>query len=106
MTAIFTATAHDALTANGTSLGVVTIASTAKYMAGATVWIRSSTQAELECIVAEVLSSTTLALRRKDAANKSGRSPMNVYLTADGASLDMESQVVPVFDQYVAYPKA
>lgn len=106
MTAIFSAATHDALTANGTALGVVTIASTSKYMAGATVWIRSSTQPELECIVAEVLSTTTLALRRKDAANQSGRSPMNAYLVADSASIDMESQVVPVFDQYVAYPKA
>lgn len=94
------------LTGNGTALGVVTIADTSKFAAGAIVTIRSSTQEGVECIISEVLSATTMALRRLDAANRSGRSPMNAFLVADTASVNMQRQIVPVQDDFKFRPIA
>ncbi len=81
-----------AITVNGTSNGIVTLASTLGYYVGALVWLSSATQPSIQCLV-ESVSGATLGLR---AVTKKGYgfSDVSAYLVADAARVDMESQFI------------
>lgn len=90
---------HAALTANGGADGLVTVADNSGWLPGSTVWLSSSTQEGLQCIVSQLVGTTQIRLRKADAPAP-GAANVSAYLLADGAKISMESQVVPVRDPF------
>lgn len=82
---------QSALTADGSSTGTVSVASTQPFRAGARVWLGSTTVTPVELIVDEIVSATVLALRDPRKIG-SVRFPANAYLVADGAALTQNVQ--------------
>lgn len=94
----------DALTVNGTSLGVATVASNAEYKVGATVWIRANAVASKECVVVAVGSGGTVTLREKvfpfsgtRAGEKIqyGLADLSAFTVAANARLHQEAGIAP-----------
>lgn len=106
MPSTYVSTKHAAATANGTNQGVVTIASTVGWLPGATVWLSSTAQAGIECIIVEQVSATQLRLRKKTPQPTYGNLDASAFLTADGAALDLEGQVVPVLQVFTPRDRA
>lgn len=81
------------LTANGTSIGVITVADTAGFRTKQTAYLVSNTKQPAQFQVQEVLSPTQLVLG--PVGPKVGRqhfSDLSGYLVADGAAVGAEEQ--------------
>lgn len=94
----------DALTANGTSLGVATVASNLKYKVGATVWITANAVPTKECVVVALGGSTLITLREKVfpfAGTRAGErigyglANLSAFTTAANARIFQEAGIAP-----------
>lgn len=112
MTAIPVPPASAALTANGTSAGVVTVASTTPFYAGAEAFVKDDNSTGVKVIITRLLSSTTMQCRplldadepleaQKNAMNYAAGGDLSAYTTAQNARIEMPSQVVRVRQKYV-----
>lgn len=91
-------------TADATSAGLVTIASTTGWLPGALVWIKDNNTEAVECKIVEVVSSTVLRLRAlTNAAKMPGAfSDLSAFTLAQAARIGMEQQVVTVSQTFTA----
>lgn len=91
-----------ALTGNGTTSGVVTVADNTPFYPGTAVWIYGTTAAKLNCVVTDLVGTTGVKLRAIGqpltlaGAPKYGNSDMSAYTTADGATISIPAQLAPV----------
>ena len=96
-----------ALTSNGTSAGVVTIANTALFPAGTICWlVDDDSDSGLRVKVIKVLTTTTLTVRAiplpdmMRAPTYGNVSDVSAYTTAKHSTLNCEQQVV---DEYASF---
>lgn len=98
------------LTANGSTAGVITVASTAGFYAGAEAWIVDDNSAPKRLRITKILGATTMQARamlsqggpdpidqRNDQRNEVDYtlgSDLSAYTTGQNASVDMPAQVV------------
>ncbi|NBT58970.1 hypothetical protein EBT16_09330 [bacterium] len=81
---------------HGSADGFVDIGDNSKFYPGATVFIWSSTQAGVECIVTELSGVDKIGLRRKGGWQNTGRSDMSMFLQSQGARVNQPAQVVRI----------
>lgn len=86
------------LTADADATGLVTIASTDGWIAGALVWLVDDVTAAVECKIVEIVSGSTMRLRKlsQNAKMPGAFSDLSAYALADNAKIAMEQQVVTV----------
>jgi hypothetical protein len=97
-----------ALTANGTTGGLITIGSNVGWLPGALAWLDSSGQDPVEVKIVEQVGTTQLRLRRTDAAGQArgAASDVSAFTTAQNATIAMAQQVVAVDAPYTPVEKA
>lgn len=78
-----------ALTANGGTTGILTVASTTGFVAGAKVWLYSSAVDGIELVVDAVVDATHLAVRKPNLWSRFNASS---YTTAQTATVTQNKQ--------------
>jgi hypothetical protein len=108
MPAVQVSKKHAALTANGTTGGIATIASNTGWLAGAIANLTADDQDPLEVKIVEQIGSTQLRLRATDSDVKArgGFTDISAYTTAQNARLSMAQQVVAAEIAHVGIEKA
>lgn len=100
---------NDVFAANGTTTGVIQIASNALYKVGATVFIRSDAQPSRECRIMALVGNNSIQVRFKqfqdgifaeglpDAKEEAvyGFSDVSAYTTAQNARVFQEAGIAP-----------
>jgi hypothetical protein len=105
--------ASAAFTANGGADGFITVTSNADFFPGAFAWVFSTTQTSKYCIITELSGSDKIGVRFFDKKTTSGlstgpsyiRDSVAAFLLADGARIEQEAGVVPVFEGFVKKDK-
>lgn len=90
---VVVAASSAALTADGTSVGYVTIASTSTFFVGALVYLSSTTQVSQAFRIADIPDATRIGLRANNGINY-GHVDVSAYLVADSAHIWQDSQLV------------
>jgi hypothetical protein len=86
-------TTRVSLTANGTSLGVLTVPDTTVFPQFSRCWLNGTSLPELEVIVSRVLTSTTLQVRAATLPINQ-LSNVSAYTTAASSTLTINPQTV------------
>lgn len=96
-----------ALTANGTTAGVVTVANSALFPAGSICWLNGDALDSVKVKVIKILSATTLSVRIIPEPSLNEQIPLygqvsdiSAYTTAKNSRINVEQQVI---DEYAAY---
>lgn len=90
----FTAPAKSALlTANATTAGYATVASTVGFFLNQRVWISSDTEDSIECTIVDFLAGGLIGLRSVTSKGY-GHTDLSVFDTVDNARLDAPQQVI------------
>lgn len=103
MPSISVPAAGAALTANGTAVGLVTVADTTPFYAGALAWLSCNTPANMHVRITKILSATTMtvAMVLDSGSNVNNLSyaqgsDISAFTTAATARIDMPEQLVRV----------
>lgn len=94
-----------ALTANGTTAGVVTIASTTDVYPGVKGWLSGTALTSREIVVMRVLTATTFVARFVEGPPRVA-SDLSAYTTAATARYDQVSQLAEVVPVTAKIPSA
>lgn len=88
-----------ALTVDGTANGVITVADTGAFYAGALAYLHGTGLATIEVIITSIPSTTTMSVRRTDVKLNYGNSNVALYTVADAAAIDMPPQTLAGNDE-------
>lgn len=91
--------ATSALTADGTNQGVVTVADTAAFYAGAMAYLSATGLATLEVTITSIVDTTKMTVRRTDVKLNYGNTNVSAYKVADGASITQPPQTLAGNDE-------
>lgn len=95
------------LSADGEATGWITIPNTEGWLVGAVVWLRSTTEDPLKCVIAEKSGVDRLRLRRfTSGSDASAFTDVSGYVTGDSASVSMATQTVAILPTYQEQVKA
>lgn len=101
----------EALGANGSTAGILTVTDTTKYYVGAVAWLSDTTGLRQQIQITNILTSTTMQAKAIQALgsdvstlNYLAGSDLSTFTTAHTARIDVSHQVVTVNDNYTSLP--